>query len=923
MSDRGAEAPHVLLVHDAEEPDRALVDRIASAGYELVAARPEGLSGLDAANVDVVLLQADGHEPCHLAEAAARASVDGVEMIAVVDRTDAKAACALLASGASCWVPRSAGAGVLESLIARAIERRRLQSEAPALQRRFRQLVDNAPIGVFELQDGIVMYINDFLEELSGFSREELIGRPAVELVAEEDRKRLDNAISRRNRGDERPSIYRFVGKSGATYVGEVQSRPIDSADGVRLEGTIRDITQEIRLTRIHRAILELAEIILAERDIDRILQLVLDTITQYSGFRRAVLSLYDLSIPVPFDGDVYKILSSGLDPEEDAALRAQDPMTIDQRQSVFRDEFRLGPAYYVPHTKAPWTADWGIQGTISVEGWHVDDFLFIPLRGESGIIGSISVDDPIDGSVPTIASIEPVASLANFAALAVERAHKLNQLRQQKDRLHGLWGFGSELSEADSIETLCDLATRRVRDDMDYDYCAIWIVEGSELVKLGMSTKPLFPPEELSTKGLRRPIEGPGITRWALKYDEPVIVPDGLRDERYNGMRSSIRSAIAIPIPDRKCPLGVICVESQRLAAFGNDDLEVLSALASQLSVAVSAQRRRETLERIYSFGQRIASATAVEQVVANTLDFLVDQFPDEVSEFFLFDDRGNLTLADLRGSHAKVGLERGFILPPGTGVIGWVARNRRGALIEDVSSDPRFHQSHPGSRSELAVPVLVTDRLYGVLNLESRAVGFFDDEDRQLLEVVANHLATALSNLSSQASLRDQAVRDPLTGLYNRHYFNSLIAPELSRSDRYEHPLTLMMIDVDGFRAINNRFGHLKGDEVLKEVAICLRESVRSADRVIRYGGDEFLVFMPETDREASQIADRLRATVAGVPRRTGIDAVEIGLSIGLYTRRPHETRSLESILEEVDRRMYADKRRQNVDRANEYRS
>jgi len=913
----------IVLIHAADTPDKALAARIADAGYEVVPARFGDGRNLNVEGAAVIVLQAEGRLSDCVSRVASIAGPEGPEIIAVADTDDPEAGLALLSAGASCWVPQADEGGLLELLIDRAARRHRSLCELPALHRRFRQLVDNAPVGVFEMEKGVLTYINHFIEELSGYTRSELIGRPAADLVAKEDQKRLHDALVRKVQGDEVPTIYHFIGKSGATYVGEVRSRPIGDPGEGKLEGTIRDITQETRLMRLHNAILNLAEIILGERDIDRILQLVLDTITEYSGFRRAVLSLYDLSIPVPFEGDVYKILSSGLDPEQDAALRSQDPMSIEQRRGVFQDEFRLGPAYYVPHTKTPWAPEWGLKGTISVEGWHVDDFLFIPLRGTSGIIGSISVDDPIDQSVPRIDSIEPVAALANFAALAVERVHKLDQLRRQKDRLHALWGFGTELSEAGSIEMLCDLAARRTRDDMDYDYCAIWIAEGPELVKLGMSTKPLFPPGEMSAKGLRSPIEGPGITRWALKYDEPVIIPDAREDERYNGSRASIRSVIAIPIPGRKGPSGAICAESQRLAAFGEDDLEVLSALASQLSVAVSDQRRREALERIYSFGQRIASASTVEQVVSNTLDFLADQFPDEIGEFFLFDDRGRLALADLRGPYARGSLERGWILPPGTGVIGWVARNRRGALIEEVSSDPRYHESFPETRSELAVPVLVTDRLYGVLNLESLVVGFFDNEDRQLLEVVANHLATALSNLASQASLRDQAVRDPLTGLYNRHYFNSLIAPELSRSDRYEHPLTLMMLDVNGFRAINNRFGHLKGDEVLKEVAICIRENVRSADRVIRYGGDEFLVFMPETDREAPPVAARLRAKVEAVPRRAGIAGVEIGLAIGLYTRLPHESRSLESILEEVDRRMYADKRRQNVDRADEYRS
>lgn len=922
MSETGK--ARLLLIHGTPLPNASLTDPIASLGYDVTSSPLATPNELDMSSFDAVLTHIRSAEPEDLVNLTAWASeCPGLEIIALVDGADPDVGCAALSAGASCWVPRTADTGTLAALIAAAIARRRSALAMPPEQHRYRELVDNAPIGVFEMEDGRLTYVNEFLERMSGYARDELIGRPAMEIVAPEDRAQLVAAIEERARGElpERPSVYRFIGKTGETYVGEVRSRLIAQTSRTRIEGTIRDITSETRLRRLHRAVLELGETILGEQDIDRILHLVLDTITEHSGFRRAVLSLYDLSIPIPFEGDVYKVLSSGLSLEEETALLAQDPMPVDQRKLAFGEDYRLGPAYYIPHTETPWSSEWGIAGTVSVEGWHVDDFLFIPLRGVGGIIGTISVDDPIDQSAPTIASIEPVASLASFAALAVERVYKLTQLQRQKDRLHGLWGFGSELAGINDVDTLCELAARRVRDDMDYDYCAIWLVEGEEIVKLGLATKPVFSPDEISVKGMRAPIEGGGVTRHALRFREPVIVPDVRADERFRGTRRSTRSFIGIPVPGRKGPLGVIAVESQTLATFGDEDLEVLSALASQLAIAIAALRRREALERIYAFGQRVATASTVDQVVSSTLDFLVEQFDFELSELFLKDGEGNLSIADVRGPYVQGEIGRGWVLPPGAGIVGWVARNKRGAHIEDVTNDPRYYEGFPESRSELAVPILVNENLLGVLNIESRFPAFFDSEDRRLLEVIANHLAIALSNLASQESLREQAVRDPLTGLYNRHYFNSLIAPELNRSDRYDHPLTLMMVDVDGFRAVNNRFGHLKGDEVLKEVALFLCENVRASDRVIRYGGDEFLVFMPETDEEAPQVAERLRARMPAVPRRAGIDNVELGLSIGIYTRRPREARTLESILEEVDRRMYADKREKNAERADEY--
>jgi len=779
----------------------------------------------------------------------------------------------------------------------------------------YRDLIEYGPIGMFELDAGRVIYANAAFAEWLGCSRDEVIGTRFEELLTKDDRAKFQAAFAKQDGTGSDPVIYRFARKDNDVFIGEVHSRFVDGR--ARTVGIVREITPEMRLSLLHRTALELGEVILAEEKIDRILELVLDAIVVQSGFQRAVLSLYDLSIPNPFEGDIVKILSSGLTAAEEEALLRQEPMSIEERKLVFSDEFRLGRAFYIPHDRTPWSREHGISGNVSLTGWHKDDLLFIPLLGTAGIIGNISLDDPIDGATPTPASIEPVAYLANFAALAVERIFKLHQLRKHKERLHGLWGLGNELTEVNDIATLCERAARRVRDDMDYDFCAIWLIEGSEMVQLGLAAKPLFPAHEIPMKGSRTPVEGKGITRFAIKHGEPVIVPDVEKDERYNGSRAPIRSVIAVPLIGRKGPIGVIDVESQRRAAFGEQDLEALSALGSQLAITISALRREESLDLIYAFGQQIAAASTVEQVVAGALDFLSEQFDYQLSVFFLRQDDGRLTVAGERGPYAERGVDIGWSLPAGRGIVGWVARNKRCAVVDDVRDDPRYYEAFSETRSEIAVPILFGGELYGVLNLESKDPGFFDEDDRRLLEVIANHLAIALSNLASKESLREQAIRDPLTGLYNRHYFNSIIAAEFSRSNRYNRPLTLMMIDIDGFRNVNNRLGHLKGDEILQEVARVLEESVRAADHVIRYGGDEFLVLMPETREEADRVAARLRERIAELPNRTGIPDLPLGLSIGIYSRPPGEARPLQEILEEVDRKMYADKRGHGLDR------
>lgn len=915
----------VLLAHATAFPAESLLSHLTSAGYHVILSplsSPSTDPSVDPAVILCGIRSGAGEDIAGLSELSRHH--ENVDVVAILEDPDLGTGRAALCAGASSWISLSEQeVDCLAQLIDHAARRRQALISARGQIERHRNLIENAPIGVFEITNGRLSYVSDYIVRASGLKYEDLIGCRPERLAVPEDRTRLKRTLKARSNaiGPPTPNIYRFLTSSGQTFIGEVLSQVDELGKSGRIEGTIRDITHETKLSRLHRAVLEIGEKILREEDIDRILHLVLDTITKYSGFRRAVLSLYDLSVPEPLEGPIHKILTSGITPEQEEALRAQEPMSAQERKAIFDNHFRLGPAFYIPHNEQPWASRRGITGTVSIQGWHKDDYLFIPLHGTDGIVGTISVDDPIDQSVPTVAAIEPVASLANLAALAVERVFKLHQLQRQKERLHSLSLVGDALARMDDIDQVCDSATRRVRDDMGHEFCAIWIRDGGELVLHGLATSGSFPHHELPTRGMRVPLNGNGVTCWAIQHREPLVVQDVSTEPRYNPSRETIRSMAAIPIIGHRGVLGAFDIESTSVSTFADQDVEVLSALASQLSTAIASIRRGESLARIYAFGQRVGAATTAEQVIAGTLDFLAEQFDYELSAVVLKRDDGTLSVAGLRGPYDRQNVRVGWVLPEAQGVIGWVARNRRAAVVPDVAADPRYLEAFPGVRSELAVPILFNENVLGVLNLEGMEPGFFNEEDRQILEVIANHLAIALSNLSSQDTLREQAIRDPLTGLYNRHYFNAIIAPELSRGDRYNTPLTLMMIDVDGFRAVNNRYGHLKGDDVLADVAKLLMANVRGADRVIRYGGDEFLVFMPETDEEADRVAERLRDLITAVPHKMGIDDLNLGLSIGIYTRMPNEGHSLEYILEEADRRMYLDKRARHVDRADDY--
>jgi len=161
----------------------------------------------------------------------------------------------------------------------------------------------------------------------------------------------------------------------------------------------------------------------------------------------------------------------------------------------------------------------------------------------------------------------------------------------------------------------------------------------------------------------------------------------------------------------------------------------------------------------------------------------------------------------------------------------------------------------------------------------------------------------------VQAEELLKERAFRDPLTGLYNRHYFDESIQRELKRSQRYKRPFTIMMTDLANFKRVNDQLGHQEGDRVLRDVAQLVQGQLRESDWVIRYGGDEFLIILPETGVQIEVLAERLRRVVSEWAA-SNVPEVKMGIDIGWATWTSSTDFSLAWLLKIADSKMYADK-------------
>ena len=253
------------------------------------------------------------------------------------------------------------------------------------------------------------------------------------------------------------------------------------------------------------------------------------------------------------------------------------------------------------------------------------------------------------------------------------------------------------------------------------------------------------------------------------------------------------------------------------------------------------------------------------------------------------------------------------------GEGLVGRAAERKKPLLVRDGAHDPRLaaeEQRHTEeSFAMLLLPLVAGNQAMGVVQFERDAPGAFTSRDLSRIQSLASQAAATLANVRAHQDVYSQAVTDALTGLYNRRHMQTVLADERRRAQRYSHPLSVIMLDVDGFKSYNDTYGHVQGDVLLKMLAGILQASVRGVDIVGRFGGEEFIVVLPETpSEEAYQTAERLRLAVAGTifPGFADDPALAvfktISLGVATFPDITHDTQALVTL---ADNALYRAKR------------
>ena len=240
------------------------------------------------------------------------------------------------------------------------------------------------------------------------------------------------------------------------------------------------------------------------------------------------------------------------------------------------------------------------------------------------------------------------------------------------------------------------------------------------------------------------------------------------------------------------------------------------------------------------------------------------------------------------------------------------WVATRKEAVVESDLSQESRFvtgkYHLKQGVRSIAYLPLIVKGETIGSFVIGSCNPNAYGQRYMMLLEQLASQIAMSIENSRLYAQAEEKARVDELTGLLNRRSLDELIASEINRHSRYGGVFSLIILDLDGFKAFNDRYGHLAGDKLLGKIGSIMKSAIRSTDRAFRFGGDEFAILLPNTPVDAaSQAAERIRKQLAA---KVKTDHIPITASLGLATW-PADGIGLNEVIAAADAALYRAKR------------
>jgi diguanylate cyclase (GGDEF)-like protein/PAS domain S-box-containing protein len=810
----------------------------------------------------------------------------------------------------------------------------------------YRLLVHTSPDGITRIDEDcrITFASPQVLDLLRVENPQRLIGEKAMDWVHPEDRRLVEEQLSRNTSARPSSATYRLVRSDRTTFWGEVMATVMlnerGQARGTQL--TIRDVTERIKLElrlkinlEQQRFINDLLQILYHPHDLLSALGEVLEQTGIYTHTSRIYLCRdsqdgQETFIELEWCG-------------ENAKPRAHEaPFVRYSAIPTWRRFMEIRGMVLAPSTEIlpqllSLEALMGDLNLVSIERnqtvphdiadfmtiWDISSLAAFPIYGsEERLYGFLGFDDCGQVRAWSGEELTLMWNVCKIVSSAVAQMQVEEEERRQRAMTEALQDTAHALNSTLNSEEVLDRILANLEKVAQYDAASIAMVDEEGIVSF-VRWRGYNENGTAWMQDNKIPLGARETYTQMAASGEPTLIRDTWLDRTWRGQEEFrwIRSYAGVPIQIKGKVAGFINLDSAQPDFFTPEIAGRLRVFADQAAVAIdnarlyhSAQQRADEMSILYRIGLTLTSGLEMNDVLAGLFEQCRQVLPIDVFYVSLYNEGTKVIDHGLfykEGEFLEI-QPRKIDTQPSLG--GAVILERRTIYLPDTLQPDltgRYQILRLGgspARSYVGVPLIVLNQVVGVMSMQSLQPNAYSPEQIRLFETIATQAAIVVQNARLYDQMRQMAITDTVTGLFNRRHFSAQGQGEVERARRYNRALSVLMVDIDHFKIVNDTYGHNAGDLVLQAVARVCRQALRVTDIVGRWGGEEFTIVLPEADvHGAVLIGERIRRMM----EETQVEIAEgkhirVTVCVGVATLSP-DCDGLERIVNCADYAMY----------------
>jgi diguanylate cyclase (GGDEF)-like protein len=563
-------------------------------------------------------------------------------------------------------------------------------------------------------------------------------------------------------------------------------------------------------------------------------------------------------------------------------------------------------------------------QNFMSNDFEYIKSWLGVPLIFHEKVIGMLALDSTTPGFF-TLDHARLTSTYADHVAIAIDNARLYTQEKRRLEEADVLRDTLTDLSSELELPRLLQAILERATSLLHAagGQLGLYETDLDDIVIVASHNM------GHDYSGNRMQI-GEGATGIVAKSQRPLTIDHyQLWENRSpNYTNTNWHAVTSAPMMIANRLVGVITIgDKNPNRVFDQDDERLLYLLTQQAAIAVENARLYQSVKLaanrrliLHEVSQTIVAAKVDAEAIYKAIHKATERLMTTESFVICMSDPSNDTIEAVyltdRGGRAK-----NQVFPAGEGMSGYVIASGNSLIIHDMLVEEQKARQdglkfiHFGSpdviRSILAVPMRLGGEVIGAISTQSYQPNAYNEEDLTLLEMLASYAAIALENSRLFKKIQRLAITDSLTDVYNRRHLFVLGQREFNRARRFKRPLSVIFIDIDHFKEVNDRYGHRAGDQVLTLITRTIQGHIRDIDVMGRYGGEEFLLFIPEVEQEAARhIAERIRVSVEQALSKSGFTRPTVTISLGVVSLT-EDIPTLSALVARADAAMYDAKR------------